>query len=132
MQTCLGLKPPTSSFCFQKSKTILNRLHNQFSGDCGGQVVRIDVEKEGSHDRSLRNAVSQTSKAALLAVTVIKSETLILKKLHDHSDHVLKGKNPQQLVDKTKVSDSVICRYQVDKYSTGFLFGLERILDVLR
>ena len=69
--------------------------------------------------------------AALLVVTGTKSETSVSDKLHDQSDSVLIRQKPQQLADKTIVPESVICRFQFDKYGTGLLLSLKRILDVL-
>ena len=50
--------------------------------------VHIEIEKERSLDRFLRNAVFYTANPALLAVTGSKGETLVSDKLHN-SDHVL-------------------------------------------
>ena len=43
----------------------------------------------------------------------------------------LSGRSLKQLAGKAMVPDSVISSCQIDKYGTGFLFSLERILDVL-
>ena len=52
-------------------------------------------------------------------------------KLHNHSDHVLIRAKPQQLAGKTTTPDSVISSCQINKYGTGLLFSLKKILDVL-
>ena len=38
------------------------------SGSCGGKITYIDIKKEGGQDRSLGDAISQTSKPASLAI----------------------------------------------------------------
>ena len=82
-------------------------------------------------DRSLRDAVFQTSQPASLAVIGSDSETSILDKLHVHADHVFIWKKSQQFAGEATVPDSVIGSCQVYKHSTGLLFCLETILDVL-
>ena len=51
--------------------------------------VNIKVEKEGSQNRFLRNAVSQTANPILLAVIGSKDDISVSDKLHNHSDYVL-------------------------------------------
>ena len=62
---------------------------------------------------------------ALLAVTGNKSKTLVLDKLHDHSDHVLIWKKPHQLAGKAMMPESVISNCQIKKYGTSFLLSLK-------
>ena len=80
------------------------------SGGCGGKIVYIHIKKEGSQDRSLGDAVSQTSKPALLAITNGESEASISNKLQDHPNHVLIRQKSQQLSGEAAVPDSVISR----------------------
>ena len=71
------------------------------------------------------------SQPASLAVIGSKGETSIPDKFHDHTNHVLIREKSQQLAGEATMPDSVICSCQIYKHSTGLLFCLERILDVL-
>ena len=55
----------------------------------GGKIIYIDIKKEEGQDGSLRDAVSQTSKPASLAITGGEGEACISDKLQDHPNHVL-------------------------------------------
>ena len=79
----------------------------------------------------VKNAIFWTAQPALLAVTSSKVETLVLDKLHNHSNHVLIGGKLQHFAGKATVPDSAICRSRFDKYDTGLLPSLEKILDAL-
>ena len=59
------------------------------SGCCEGKIVYIDIKKEGDQDRSLGDAILQTSKPASLAITSGEDEASISDKLQDHLNHVL-------------------------------------------
>ena len=52
---------------------------------------------------SLKNAVYQTAKPAVLALTGSKDETSVSDKLHDHSDYVFIQHKSQQLAGKITV-----------------------------
>ena len=101
-------------------------------GGCGGKFACIDIKKKVGQDRSLVNAVSQTSKPVLLAITGGKGEASIWDKLQDHPEHVLIWQKSRQLAGEATVPDSAISRCQVDKHGAGLLFGLKRVLDILR
>ena len=88
----------------QQSQTIL-------SGCCGAKIVSIDIKIEGNHDRCLRDAVSQTSKPAYLAIIGGESEASISSKLQDHPNHVLFRQKSSQLAGKASVSVGVISRF---------------------
>ena len=104
----------------------------KLSGNLEGQIVHIDVEKEGSEDRSSRNAVFHTAKRALLAVTGSKGETSVLDKLHGHSDHVVIGRKAhrRQSSDRrppcqTKLCAAVRSTNRPKKFS---MFSLNRMI----
>ena len=78
----------------------------------------------------LRDAVFEMVWFALLAVTGSKGKASVSDKLHDHSDYVLIWQKLQQLGGKSTVPNSVICRCQLDKYSTSLL-NLKNIIDIL-
>ena len=71
------------------------------------------------------------SQPASLAFTGSKGETAIPDKFHDHTNHVLIQEKSKQLAGEAMMPDSVIGSCQIYKHSTGLLFCLERILDVL-
>ena len=50
------------------------------SEGCGEKIVCIDIKKEGGRDRSLRDAVSLTSKPALLAINGGQDEASVSDK----------------------------------------------------
>ena len=95
------------------------------------KIVYIDIKKECGQDRSLDDAVSQTSKPASLAITGGEGEASVLDKLQDHPDHVLIRQKSQQLAGKASVPDNAISRCQVDKHGTSLFLCLIRVLDIL-
>ena len=56
------------------------------------------------------DAISQTSKPALLAITGGEGEASTSYKLQDHPNHVLIRQKSKQLAGKAAVPDSVISR----------------------
>ena len=56
-------------------------IDQALSGVCGGKIVYIDFKKEGGQDRSLKDAVFQTSKPASFALTGDKGKASISDKL---------------------------------------------------
>ena len=78
------------------------------------------LKRSAAQKLFLKNAVFQTVRSALFAVTGSKDKTLVSDKLRDHSDHVLIRHKSQQLASKATMQDNVICRYQIDKKSSMF------------
>ena len=69
--------------------------------------------------------------ACLACCHQCKGEASVPNKFHDHLDHVLVRQKSQQLAGEATVPDSVTSCCQIDKYGTGLLSCLKRILSIL-
>ena len=93
------------------------------------QVVRIDVEKDDRQDRSLRNTVFRRRNLLCSKCTGSKCETSV-------SDSIiilttfLNGRRLGSLQLRSRCQTMSYC-CQMDKYDTGLLLSLKKILDVL-
>ena len=101
------------------------------SGDGGCQVRDVDVKEKGRQDRSLSDAILETSQPPYFAVSGGEDEAAIANHLHDHEDHVSIRQQLQQLAGEAKVPCSVVGCCQIDKHSSGPLFSRKATLDVL-
>ena len=72
------------------------------------------------------------SEPAWLAGTSGWGKASVPNKFYDHSCHVLVRQKSQLLAGEATLLDSVISSCQLDKYGTGLLFCLKRILNALR
>ena len=107
--------------------TFQTHLVGKLFEDCGSLIICIEVKREMSQDRSLRNAFSCTSKLALL-VTRSKGkiwfwESPIILTMY------LFGKNLSSLQVRPQCQ-TVISIYQSEDHNTVLLLSFKRILDV--
>ena len=92
---------------------------------CWWEVIDINVKKKWSQNRTLRDAISESSQTAFPSTTVGKGKIAIIDELHHHLDHVPIGQESKELAGKTPMPYSVVCCCEVNKHSTGFLFYLQ-------
>ena len=90
-----------------------------------GEVVNVNVKKEWSQNRTLRDAIFESSQPAFSSTTVGEGRIVIIDKLHHHLDHVPAWQESKELAGKAVMPYSVICCCEVDRHSTGFLFYLQ-------
>ena len=102
-------------------------------GGYGGDIICMDVEKEGARTDPWGTPFLRRRNLLGLLSPVVRVKLLLrISSLHIHTNHVLVRQKPQQLAGEATVPDSVIGSCQVDKDGTGLLFRFECILNALR
>ena len=95
-------------------------------------VRDVDVEEKGRQDRSLWDAVLKALQPAPFVVSGGNGETAIANHLHDRADHVSIRQQSQLLASVATVPYGVVGCCEVDKHSSGLLFGRKAMIGSTR